>query len=140
MQGLLKKSVYPSNYTIAFDDISNLTNEYHKEAFSLAITKFMVGVECIFGGDSELFIPPNMIGYGKNSNWIKISDVLLKIEHFAHEIYMMDNFEYSTQLKVKDYCLYKIYFNTDPVVFGLEKCVNSKSFLNRLSKWLFSVK
>lgn len=136
MPSSLNKKVYPSNYTIAFDDISNLTNEHHKEAFNLAITKFIVSVEQIFGGDSELLTLPNMIGYGEDSNisWIKVSDVLLKIEHFAHEIYMMDSFEYSTQLKVMDHYLYRIYFNTDPVVFGLEKYVKSKGIFNKLSK------
>jgi hypothetical protein len=115
-------TVLPSNYILVFDEISRLGENDHKEAFCLAVRKFITCVESLTGGDAEIFIPGSFIRQSDGNVWVGISSLLLNVEYFSTSLYFREDFEFSTKFRYMGHP-YRIYFNGDPVLFGLESVV-----------------
>jgi hypothetical protein len=111
-------TVVPSTYVLAFDDLSHLKEDEHRKAFSVAALNFMKSVKTLTDDRAEILIPAEFIGQQGGRVWVNILDIIENMAHFTDSLYFLEEFEFSTKLRLGGY-LYEIKFASDPIVFYL---------------------
>ncbi|AZS49988.1 hypothetical protein DM558_03990 [Entomomonas moraniae] len=116
----IKEKILPSYIVLSYDDISDLANENHTEAFLVVSKKFFEEVLTLFNDEIEIHLPNIFYSKYPLGGWIPFKQLLDEAANFLSFIYYNDNYEFLTQLRTK-YNLYELSIYTDPVVFTIKR-------------------
>lgn len=136
MVSAMDERLRPSYITVSYDDISDLANEDHTQAFLMSAQKFFEKLPELFNEEIEIKLPANFYAAYPDGGWIALKVLLANAEDFLICLYGMDDFEFATHLKTgSNQYLLSIY--TDPVVYTVKrvKCISNQSKIKRFGFW-----
>ncbi len=131
---VMDERLQPSYITVSYDDISDLANEDHTQAFFMSAQKFFEKLLELFHEEIEIKLPANFYAAYPDGGWIPLKALLAKAEDFLTCLYYMDDFEFTTHLKTaSNQYLLSIY--TDPVAYNVKrvKSISNQSKMKRFS-------
>lgn len=114
----LRKDI-PSYYAVVYDDISSCKEDDHLKACVNAISQYFQGIMLLFG-DVQILLKKEKYKDLTNDTLVNLSDILLNIEDFAHQIYLIADFEFETTV-IFNGVKYNLLIVTDPVAIYLKK-------------------
>lgn len=134
MVSAMDERLQPSNITVSYDDISDLANEDHVQAFLMSAQKFFEELPELFHEEIEIKLPANFYAAYPYGGWIALKALLVNAEDFLTCLYGMDDFEFTTHLKTAS-TQYLLSIYTDPVVYSVKrvKSISNQSKVKRFS-------
>lgn len=133
---VMDEKLQPSYITVLYDDISDLANEDHTQAFLMSAQKFFEKLPELFHEEIEIKLPANFYAAYPDGGWIPLKALLAKAEDFLTCLYYTDDFEFATHLKTaSNQYLLSIY--TDPVVYSVKrvKYISNRANIKRFGFW-----